>query len=66
MKLKIICEKKDIGSIEVSTYPGTSHSFEFNKKHYKILKVEETQIVVSEMPSKKVIEKKNQEVQVKK
>ena len=65
MKLKIICEKKDIGSIEVSTYPGTSHTFQFNKINYKILKVEETQIVVKEMPTKKLIDKPSQEVQVK-
>ena len=48
MKLKIICEKKEIGIIDVSTYPGSSHSFQFNKKYYKILKVEETQLDVVE------------------
>lgn len=66
MKLKVICDKKDIGSLEVSTYPGISHSFQFNKKRYKILKVEETQIVVLEMKKDIIIDKTSQEVQVKK
>ncbi len=55
MKLKVICDKKDIGSIEVSTYPGISHSFELNKKHYKILKVEETQIDVLEFIPERLV-----------
>ena len=66
MKLKVICDKKEVGSLEVSTYPGTSHSFELNKKRYKILKVEEKQIVVSEMIGKIVIDKTSQDDQVKK
>ena len=65
MKLKIICEKKEVGSIEVSTYPGTSHSFKFNKQSYKILTVEDTQILVELMPTKTLIDKTSQEVQVK-
>ena len=65
MKLKIICEKKEIGTLEVSTYPGISHSFEFNKKCYKILKVEDSQIIVQAMLTKIVNSKPNQEVQVK-
>lgn len=66
MKLKVICDKKEVGSLEVSTYPGASHSFELNKKHYKILKVEEKQIIVSEMIGNIVIDKTSQDDQVKK
>ena len=55
MKLKVICESKEVGSLEVSTYPGTSHSFELNKKHYKILKVEEKQIDVLEFTPKNLV-----------
>ena len=66
MKLKVICDKKDIGTLDVSTYPGPSHSFELNKKRYKILKVEDKQIIVDEITSNIVIDKTSQEVQVKK
>jgi len=65
MKLKVICDKKDIGNLEVSTYPGPSHSFELNKKHYKILKVEKIQIIVSEMKKDIVIDETSQDNQVK-
>lgn len=66
MNLKVICEKKEIGTLEVSTYPGASHSFELNKKRYKILKVEEKQIIVENLTPDIVIDKTSQEVQVKK
>lgn len=65
MKLKIICDKKEIGTLEVSTFPGASHSFELNKKRYKILKVEEKQLIVESLTPEIVIDKTSQEVQVK-
>jgi len=64
MKLKIICGKKEVGSLDVSTYPGPSHSFTLNKIKYKILKVEQTQIIVEKLTPDIVIDKTSQDVQV--
>ena len=49
MKLAIKLGKNKIGELEVSTIPGISHKFEFNKKWYIILKTSKDSIEVSEV-----------------
>ena len=38
MKLKVNCENKQIGTIEVSTIPGINHRFALKNIEYKIIK----------------------------
>ena len=58
MKLSVKCEKKEIGTLQVSTIPSVSHSFELNKKRYEIIKTSKDSIEVTEIASKQKIEDK--------
>lgn len=49
MKLIVKVGKEKIGTLEVSTIPGISHSFELNKKRYEIIKTSKDSIEVSEI-----------------
>lgn len=46
MKLTVKLGKEKIGTLEVSTIPGISHTFELNKKRYEIIKTSEDSIEV--------------------